>query len=203
MKLEGGFDQHGNPRNAQAELVVLRRAPNLLLSTSTVEGVGSIKVGFDGTRGWTEGPGQRRRWLSGPELAELGKDATYGIEFDYRRAYPKAELVGPFRIHEMECWQVRLTAPDGAVADAYFDKATGRCAALGRRLGPEGQSMLVVRYFTDYAEFDGVWLPRRITQSLGENTQEEQLVSVDWTELPDALFAPPAALEGQAPSAPR
>ncbi len=191
LRITGGMDQYGNPRDVRGTMIAVRKAPNLLLTTTTIPGIGTIRQGFDGAAGWVSVPKLAVRMLEGSELAELAREAQFDRDLDLRCAYPSAEFVGPFKIRDEMCWKVRLASDDSGTADAFFSQSTGLCVAISRRLLAGGQGMQVTRYLQDYAEFGGIRLPSRTEQAIGESDQVEHLHSVDFGPVDAAIFQQP------------
>lgn len=191
LQITGGMDQYGNPRDVRGTMVVVRKAPNLLLTTTTIPGIGAIRQGFDGAVGWVQVPRSPTRTLQGSELAELAREAQFDRDLDLRCAYPNAELAGPFKVRDDMCWKVRLASDESGSSDAYFSQSTGLCVAISRRLLAGAQGMQVTRYLLDYAEYGGIRLPSRAEQAIGESDQVERVQSVDFGPVDAAVFARP------------
>ncbi len=194
VKIRGGPDANGDPIDIDGTTVVQRRAPNRILTVTTIPDAGAFEQGFDGKVGWMRSPRSTARRIPEGQLQELAREAQFAWECDLRQGYQSATLVGPFQIHDTTCWQVRLADDKGGTADVFLDQKTGLCVAISRILSAGGQPMQVTRYLYDYRKYGSILLASRTEQTLGTNTQTEQITDVEFTPIPDAVFALPSGL---------
>ena len=73
---------------------IYSKAPNRMMFTLTMPGVGTTRTGFNGVTGWAEDPQSGLRSLSGTELEDMKRDATFYREIELKSLYPKIELKG-------------------------------------------------------------------------------------------------------------
>jgi len=176
---------------------MVRMAPNLFLNTIQLDAMGQpLKQGYDGQRGWMMVPQAGTRDLTEKEVAETLRQGRFNWALDVGEGYGTPELKGEFTFDGAPCWQVRMVGADGAVANAFFDQATGLCRGIASTMiGPAagaGGTMQVVRTFKDYRDYGGIKLPSRVEVSLGANTQVETILEVSEEPVDPGMFAKPA-----------
>ena len=144
---------------------VYAKAPNRLMFTLTLPGVGTTRTGFNGAAGWAEDPQNGLRMLSGGELEDIKRDATFYKDIELKSVYPKIELKGSETIGGRSAHVVEATTPSGKTAKMYFDKESGLLVRdETTRNGMEGLSATQTSY-EDYRKIDGIYLPLTLRQS--------------------------------------
>ncbi|HET8674224.1 MAG TPA: protein kinase [Blastocatellia bacterium] len=141
------------------------KAPNRMMFTLTMPGVGTTRTGFNGVTGWAEDPQSGLRSLSGTELEDLRRDAAFYRDIELKNIYPKIELKGSEMIEGRSAHVVEATTADGKTAKMYFDKESG--LLVQDEVMREGQAGLTSTKTTyeDYTKIDGIFLPMTLRQS--------------------------------------
>jgi len=171
-------------------MIVRRKAPNRLRTTTTIDAIGETHGGFDGSVGWAL-DGTNLRMREDRSLAELAREAVFDREIHLDLVYPTAKLLGEVNRDGVDCWHVALNAEDGTLAHAFFNKSSGLLFELVRQLDSPAGPMGVVHRYVQWTEFDGRKFPKRIENRMGGTVQTMILVDVDDTPLDDDLFAVP------------
>jgi len=143
-------------RNVQGTLEVCGKAPDKLLTVTTINKVGVIKQGFDGMAGWSQDPFQGLRAFEGDELEKIKHQAVFNSELKWRELFIKAELAGKEKVGGRDAYVIRLTVKDGTTVTRYYDAATFlllRHDAVDE--SPQGKFPVETLY-SDYREVDGV-----------------------------------------------
>lgn len=198
--------------NMAADMVLIQKAPNMLLMTVEIPGIGQMKQGFDGTTGWASDPMQGARVVQGEELSQLKREAEFLRELKMFDIYKKVETVGAEQFNGVDCWKVALTDESGDVENAFFDKNTGLLQGLmGVMKSPAGE-LPTQTTFKEYKDFDGLKLASRTEMTVMGNTQTLTLEKLEFDVVDDAMLAPPddvkaivkaaEAAKGAAPAAP-
>lgn len=167
-------------------------APDKMLSTSNLAGIGDLIEGYDGKIGWGINPIQGSRDKTGQELAQAKFLANLHREINLEKLYPKIELKGVEKLGAAEVYVVTAT-PEGLPAETwYFDSKTGLLLRMDMTLiTPEGNSPAKT-YMEDYRELDGIMTPFKTRTVLPQFelvttfTEVKHNVPVD-----DAKFAKP------------
>jgi hypothetical protein len=196
LELVPGPDAPAGATPVTGTTEMVRVAPNRFLNTIQLDALGQpLRQGYDGQRGWMVVPRTGMRDLTEKEVAETLRQGRFNWALDIGEGYGTPELKGEFTFDGAPCWQVRMVGADGAVANAFFDQATGLCRGIASTMiGPAagaGGTMQVVRTFKDYRDYDGIRLPSRVEVSLGANTQVETILEVSEAPVDSSLFAKP------------
>ncbi|HJQ67608.1 MAG TPA: protein kinase [Blastocatellia bacterium] len=144
---------------------IYAKAPNRLMYSLTLPGVGTTRTGFNGATGWAEDPQNGLRSLTGKELEDMKRDAMFYKDMELESAYQKLELKGPQTIDGRSLNVVEATASTGATTKMFFDKESGLLVREeAKREGPEGMTETKTTY-ENYTKIDGVYLPFTMRQS--------------------------------------
>jgi hypothetical protein len=179
-------------RNVLGALEVCGKAPDKMLTVTTIDKVGMIKQGFDGKAGWSQDPYQGLRTLEGDELEKIRRQAVFNSELKWRELFIKAELTGREKVGEQDAYVIRLTSTDGTTVTRYYDDATFlllRAVAVDE--GPQGK-IPVETLYTDYRAVDGVKTPFQWTQKTPVGEMIIKITEVKTNaEIDDSRFAKP------------
>lgn len=170
-------------------------APSKSLSRTTLEGLGEIVEGFNGTTAWSINPLQGNRDKAGDELAQAKLIYDFDRETKLEKLYPKMEVKGIEKVGASDAYVV-LATPAGNLPPEtfYFDTKSGLLVRQDATLvAPEGNQAVKV-FFEDYRDVDGVkvfFKSRTILpqfEILTVNTEVKNNVTVE-----DAKFVKPKA----------
>jgi hypothetical protein len=171
------------------------KAPDKMLSTQTIAGVGDTKQGYDGKVGWSQDPLNGVRTLSGPELAAVKRGAQFNSSLRWREVYPKQEMLGYRKVGSGEAYAIRLTPAEGQPTVNYYDTKTFLLVRSDTNTdGPQG-TMPVETHLSDFRSVDGMKMPFKMRQRAGGVLEIVMAVAELKTNVPleDSLFAKPAA----------
>lgn len=156
--------------------------------------------GFDGERGWIIERDRGPRFLGGLELATMRQESTFHAELYDSASFATIETVAITDFNEQSCYKVRLVPKEGREWFDYFDVETGLKAG-SERTGV-GESFVFTMYETvsDYRDFAGVLIPMKWVWRYEGWPYEQVLTvqSVEFDNVPDSVFAPPAQLAASA-----
>ncbi len=193
---KGTFETLGVALSGPAEMY--GKAPDKMLTTMTVPGQATLKIGFDGTVGWTQDPDNGVVDKTGGELGTAIRDADFYQPLKLRAQYPSLFLKGEskqslFKANGQKGPErdvIILEAPrNGRPRLFYFDKSTGLLVRTEER-NQFGAVTSAVEY-DDYRNVDGVKVPFVFhhTEDLHfviKLTEVKQNVAID-----DAVFVKP------------
>ena len=157
------------------------------LTVTTVDTLGTVRQGFDGSSAWTVTDNKAQ----GVEIPTL-KEADLFREITLSNLYSRTKLVGKVQEGDREVYLVEATPKTGPAEKLYFDVETG--LLLHRDLTRSTKSGQVQSevYFSNWRNVDGFLLPCSLTHLIGNLTL---VVSVDEIKhnvaLDDALFQRP------------
>ncbi|MDP0500996.1 MAG: outer membrane lipoprotein-sorting protein [Verrucomicrobiota bacterium JB022] len=148
------------------DLNILKRRPDLKVVSYAQEGV-TITIGYDGQRVWRQidsPQGRRVEPMEGPEAQEF----IGGIDFDGPLVGKPGvgetrKLLEPERIGRVDYYRIELTKADGKRIVYYIDSRTMREAKnLEYTTSATGEETVKENFLSDYAQYDGIWLARKI-----------------------------------------
>jgi hypothetical protein len=174
---------------------ILAAAPDRTLIRITLEGLGELLRGYDGTIGWSVDPAVGPRVLSGRELEEAQYAADFYSDI-YRPAdYSSMTVVGrgPFEGHD--CFTVKLVRQSGFESIEYFDTQSG--LRIGGRM--TSTSMMgsvpdVVTVFGEYREYGGILTPVTATQRAMGVESLLTLERIEYDTVRDDELKPPPSI---------
>ncbi len=180
--------------------------PNKYVMTMEMPGIGSMRTGYDGARGWAVNPMAGAQLMEGKELDQLVRQADFDSNLNMSANFPTMETVERSTANGQPCYRVRMVAVTQDTVFACFDVGTGLMSQMQTKQASQMGQMEAVVSMLDYKDFGGMKMPTRtVTQVMGqEMTMTVKSVSTD--PIPAAAFEPPAevkALMSQQPAAPR
>ena len=113
---------------AELPVVMRQAAPNKEMMELTIEGLGTIRDVFAGSKGWTETPDGTVTEKKERELANKKIDADFYAYLNFKKNYPTIELQGVEQVAGKKVFAVRMTPKKGDTDTFYFDAATGLVA---------------------------------------------------------------------------
>ena len=186
-----------------ASVVTKAKAPDKILVTQEIAGLGKFEQGYDGKTAWARDPLHGLRTLEGNELEQMRTQARFNSPLYWKELYAKSEMLGIRTVNGAKAYAIRLTPAKGRPTTEYFDVKTKLLVRVDQTVDqPEG-SIPTEAYLSDYRVVDGVKEPftvRQVTPSIGEaeitTTKIQNNVAFD-----DAIFAKPAEGSTAAPKA--
>ncbi|HLL84865.1 MAG TPA: hypothetical protein VK420_19505 [Longimicrobium sp.] len=180
--------------------------PNKMVVNAEMPGLGAVRSGFDGARGWTVNPMSGAQLMEGKELEQLLRQADFDASFNLAAQFPSMTTVERSTANGQPCHRVRMVSVSQDTVHACFDVATGLMSQMQTRQESQMGKLETTVNMLDYKDFGGVKMPTRtVTQVMGqEMTMTIKSVSTD--PIAPAEFEPPAeikALMQQQPAAPR
>lgn len=154
----------------------------------------------DGDAGWKQLPFMGREAaeaMSDDEVREIAAAADpRGMLFDSYQRGIRVESLGQETVDGRSTTKLQVTMPGGAQRWIYLDDATGLEVRLETLRRLRGQERLMETTYSDWAEIDGLMIPRRQdTRYRGDD--ESHFVTVDSVlvnpQIADDRFAMPAA----------
>jgi zinc protease len=189
--------------NLSGTVEIHEKAPNLMLAVINLGGA-AFEQGFDGSIGWSDNPQNGLRELTGGELDDARREASFYHALELRKNYSKMTVSGIEKVDDHDTYVVVATRGEGAPDKMYFDTHSGLMVrSVNQRYTPDG-----VTEFTadvdDYTAVDGVKLPFTVRQTGASATFIIHFTEVHHNlQLTDSQFAkPPAEPAAETPAAP-
>jgi len=177
-------------------LKVTAMSPDLLLVEIEIEGLGSVKEGYDGKVGWSIDPMTGPQVKSGKQLEQAADQAAYDGGLFPKDRYKTREVVGQVEFDGKSAWKLRLVSANDIETFAFFDVESG--LLLGTQLTQETAmgAIPVTATMGDYKEFDGVLVPTRLVQDLGPaGKQIFELTRIESGGVDRSVFELPAEIK--------
>ncbi len=170
-------------------------APDRVVVKTTVQGIGDIMEGFDGTHAWSMSPMTGPMLKTGKELEQARLDSDFYSELRDPKKYPTVKTVEKTTFDGRECYKVALTRVDGAEDFDFYDVATGlRAGGITTRESPMG-TMTVTSVASRYKKFGDMMQATSASQKVMGIEQVITLTSVEYDKVNPAVFDPPAPIK--------
>jgi hypothetical protein len=171
---------------------VYQKAPDKLLVITKYPD-NHLRAVLNGQRGWAVNK-DRAQEISGEELAELQREATFHKELALKELYAQMSFVGKELIGEREMYVISAKSRSGNPEKLYFDTQTG----LLRRRYRESPTALgpfpLQTDYEDYQRVDGVTLPLTIRWSMPGRVWSRRIAEVSHnTPIEEQQFSAPTA----------
>jgi zinc protease len=179
--------------NLSGTLEIHEKAPNCMLAVINLGG-GVFRQGFDGTVAWSDNPRDGLRVLTGGELEDARREASFYHPLELQKNYTKLTVSGIERVNEHDTYVVVGVREKGAPDKMYFDVQSGLLVrSVNQRYTPDGLTEFQADV-DDYTALDGVKLPFTVRQSGGGSAFVIHFTEVQHNlQLTVAQFAMPAA----------
>ncbi|MEE9431189.1 MAG: hypothetical protein V3V16_09125, partial [Melioribacteraceae bacterium] len=177
----------GSMQGTDIVLTLMQKAPNKLYQEIDF-GVGKQKTIFDGEKGKQEAMGQVQE-ITGDQLENLKLQNNMHLILDYEKYNVKAELSGKEDVDGSEAYKIVLTYPTGSKRTEFYDAMSGfKVREVSTTKTPQGEFTQKVD-LKDYREVNGMKAPYKLIQSMGPQSLELDVISIEInTDLDDAIF---------------
>ncbi|MBT5170630.1 MAG: hypothetical protein HOL92_19430 [Opitutales bacterium] len=132
-------------QNMVMKMNVLFSAPDKIYMEAEIPGMGSMRQGFDGEKGWSIDLIQGLRELKGMELEKLRSDSDFKEGVRLEEKYVSASVTG---VEEKGFVAVKaVKVSDGNEETLYFEKDSGllRKTTAMESMGPQGEIPMTTR----------------------------------------------------------
>jgi hypothetical protein len=183
-------------RHVRGSVEVFAARPNKRVIKLAYPEIGAEVTGFDGTRGWTVAASGTAKPVVGAQLFELRDQSVFDFDSHADSLFRAIETVEETEFDGRTCYRLRLISITQREWSEYYDRATGLFAGSFAPHDTEKGRVTVKTVVRDYAVFNGVRLPTRITLStagvdevIRVRTVKTNTVSSSEFELPRSLRA--------------
>jgi hypothetical protein len=175
-------------------LEIVASAPNRLASKVTIEGLGTMQSGFDGTVAWSLDPMTGARLLTGAEGDALRDQADQLASVRDASLFTTMHTIERTELGGEQCYLVHLVWQSGRESYDCYSAETGLLVATKfQQQSPMG-TMDVTTTVSDYREFNGVKMPTRIVQAMMGMQQVMTIISVEFDDVDVSAVEPPAEI---------
>ncbi len=190
---KGGLSMPAAGLNATFEMTQL--APNLMSMVTTIPGMGTVQLGFDGTTAWSMDPMQGARKLDGKELDQMKDEADRRSIVRAAEMFSAVETLKDTTMNSERCFLVKLTWKTGRETYDCYSPATGYIVASKSTQKTAMGDIPVLTLFNDYKKFGDVTVATKTVQEL---MGQQQILTIESVVLGDGAgitIAPPAAVQ--------
>lgn len=166
----------GSVQGMNLTLTISQKHPNKLYQVLDAN-VFQQKTIFDGVKGKVEAMGQVQQ-LDGEQLETLQQSALDAI-LDYSKYGFKPELSGMETINGKETYKVTLTSKSGKKSTNYYDVESGLLARTISQISTPQGSFTQTIDMSDYRDVNGMKHPFKYNQSMGPQSIELTVTSVE------------------------
>jgi hypothetical protein len=165
---------------------IVSELPDHLLSVTEIPGMGALITGYDGTTAWSAHPLAGMSVLTGPDRDGLVRSIDDMSKLRISQQYSDATLFGSETFEGQDAWRVDATDSSGLPATLWFSPDTGLKVG-DSTLGGPGGDVAITQVFHAYTEFDGLLVPSRTEQRMGQMVliSEVQSYRTEGFEMPD------------------
>jgi hypothetical protein len=190
---KGGMSMPAAGMNATFEMTQL--GANQMSMVTTIPGMGTVQVGYDGTTAWAMDPMQGPRVLAGKELDQMRDEADRRALIRAPEMFSALETIADTTMNSERCYLVKLTWKSGRETFDCYSVATGLMVASKSVQKTAMGDIPVVTTFNDYKKFGDVTVATRTTQELMGQQQILTISSVELGTGAGLAIAPPAAVQ--------
>jgi len=145
-----------SPMGVKGTVESFSRSDNRSLTKVSLDGIGDILDGYDGTSAWTSNPVQGNRVKAGKELEQSKRQSNFGREANIDKIYTSLTVKNVEKVGDREAYVVVASTTDLPDDILYFDTETGLMLRSDSIiLAPEGQQA-TNSFYEDYREVNGI-----------------------------------------------
>jgi hypothetical protein len=180
--MSGALDVYGQP-------------PNKMLVRVTLQGIGEITSGYDGTTAWAVNPMMGPMVLDSLQALQTRQQADF-----YSSLYPEdqitsLETVADTTFEGTAGYKVKVTTAWGETYHEFFDKKTGLMLGSQRTNASPMGNVDILTLVSDWRTVEGMRVPFKSTQRTMGIEQVVTITKVEVTTVPDSVFVPPPAIQ--------
>jgi hypothetical protein len=169
-------------------------APDRVLVKASIQGIGEITDGFNGTHAWSINPMMGPSLKTGKEFEQTKLDADFYSDLRDPKKYTLTTIEKTL-FDGRDCYKVRVKRADGSEDFDFYDVATGlRAGSINSRETQMGQ-MTVTNTEGGYKQFGTLTQATTLTQKIMGLEQKITLEFVEYDKVDPAVFELPAAIK--------
>lgn len=169
----GGMTMSAAGINATFEMVQL--APNRMQMVTTIPGVGSIQIGYDGTTAWSVDPMQGPRVLTGKEADEIIEQADPRAGARAPELFTAVQTVADTTMNGERCFLVKFNWKSGRETFDCYSAASGLMVGSKSVQQTQMGQIPVTTLYSDYKKFGDFLVPTKTVNSM---MGQEQVMTV-------------------------
>ncbi len=166
------------------DINISQKMPNKMLVETLMGGNVMSKQVFDGITAKVKSP-MGEQELTGAELDDMKVQSTMHAELFLEDMGVTVELKGAEEVDGKAAWKVEVTTPTGKKSVDFYDQKNGLKL---KSVTQQGQMSISILY-SDYREIEGVLFPFMMTQSVGPQSFDVIVKTIDVNKgIDDSVF---------------
>lgn len=180
--MSGALDVYGQP-------------PNKMLVRVTIQGIGEITSGFDGTTAWAINPMMGPMVLDSLQAQQTRQQADF-----YSALYPEEQItsletVADTTFEGTGSYQVKVTTAWGETYHEFFDKENGLMLGSQRNQASPMGNVDILTMVSDWRTVEGMRVPFKSVQRTMGIEQVVTITQVEVMSVPDSVFVLPPEIQ--------
>ena len=176
-------------------LDVYAQPPNKMLARVTLQGIGEIVSGFDGTTAWAVNPMMGPMILDSLQAQQTRQQADF-----YASLYPddqitSLETVADTTFEGTRSYQVKVTTAWGESYHEFFDRESGLILGSQRNGATPMGNIEILTMVSDWRTVEGMRVPFKSVQRTMGIEQVVTITQVEVTTVPDSVFVLPPEIQ--------
>jgi hypothetical protein len=169
--------------------------PNRTLLKVSLDGVGEVLEGFDGTHGWSISPMTGPMLLEGRQLDEKQFDSEFHGELRNDNRYVSLTTLEQVDFEGRSCYKIRLVRKTGAEDLEFYEVASGLKAGSITTRETQMGTVTATTVESSYKKFGNLLQPTMVKSQIGGVQQVITITAVDYDKVPPSVFALPAGIK--------
>jgi hypothetical protein len=169
--------------------------PNKTLLKVSLNGVGEVSEGFDGTHGWSLSPMTGPMLLEGRQLEEKRFDSEFYSELRSADRYQSVTTLEETTFEGRPCYKVRLVRKTGGEDIEFYDVATGLKAGSITTRETQMGTVTGTTVERDYRKFGNLLQPTTVKSQVGGMEQVITITSIAFDTVSPSVFDMPAGIK--------
>ncbi len=167
---------HGEVQGMKINMKIYQKAPDKLKQELDA-GVMKQSVIFDGQKAVMSFAGNQRE-VTGSELEKLKYESTMDLLLNLDAYKIKTNLKGTEKVNGKDAYRIEFVLPDGTKWTQYYDVDSGLKVKESKNITVPQGNFTQETVYSDYREVNGVKYPFKINQSMGPQSMEFTVDSI-------------------------
>jgi len=185
------------------DLDIYAAPPNRMRLSISIQGIGEIRTGFDGTTGWSINPMMGPMIMDSLQLRQMKQQADA-----YANLYPDSMIAALETVAdttfttmvdststEVPCYKVKVTTTWGEEYYEFFAKDSGLQVGSVRTVASPMGDVESTTALSDWRDVDGVKAPFRTIQNTMGMENRLIITKAESMVVPDSVFALPPEIQ--------
>ena len=193
MHLTGNFEVPAAGMNGTIEIWSL--APDKLLTTQEIPGIGQLKSGYDGKVAWQIHPMMGAMVLTGKQLEQVKQQADFLAVLTPDKYFQSMETVEKTNFDGKEAYKIKIVTKAGEEYFEYYDVNSGVNLGTVRKLESPQGSIESTSYMSDHKLIDGHLVPMKMRQAAMGMESIIVITKVEFTGVDPKIFELPKEIK--------